>query len=74
MATSKAKDLAVLMEQAEQQGWQVTLTNGGHWKWVSPKGNVFFSSSTPSDRNAVNQVRRDLKRRGFLGINKKKGK
>ena len=74
MATSKAKDLAVLQEQAEQQGWKVTLTKGNHFKWVSPTGNVFFSSSTPSDINAVNQVRRDLKRRGFLVITKKKGK
>lgn len=71
MATSKAKDLAVLQGQAEQQGWVVTKTNGGHLKWVSPTGNVFFSSTTPSDTQAVNQVRRDLKRRGFLVITKK---
>jgi hypothetical protein len=74
MAGSTNKDMSVLMDQASKQGWVITPTSKGHYKWVSPLGSLFFSSSTPSDNQAVNQVRRDLKRRGFVIITNKKGR
>jgi hypothetical protein len=70
--TNKMKDLTVLIEQAKDQGWVITPTKNGHYKWVSPTGSLFFSSSTPSDGNAIHQVRRDLARRGCIIIAKKK--
>lgn len=71
MAGNKNKDMAVLMEQAEDQGWTIVPTQKGHFKWVAPTGAIVFTSSTPSDGNAVHQIRRDLVKRGFLAIEKK---
>ena len=70
--SNKLKDLHVLIEQAESQGWVISPTKNGHYKWVSPTGNLFFSSSTPSDSNAIHQIRRDLTRRGCIIIMRKK--
>jgi hypothetical protein len=72
MAGATNKDMAVLMRQAEEQGWAITITGKNHYKWVHPLHGLFFSSSTPSDNQAVNQVRRDLTRRGFIIIERKK--
>jgi hypothetical protein len=72
MAGATNKDMAVLMRQAERQGWEITLTGKNHYKWMHPLNGLFFSSSTPSDKQAVNQVRRDLTRRGFIIIERKK--
>jgi hypothetical protein len=72
MAGATNKDMAVLMRQAEEQGWDITLTGKNHYKWMHPLHGLFFSSSTPSDNQAVNQVRRDLTRRGFIIIERKK--
>ena len=75
MAGSTNKDMSVLMKQAEDQGWVITPTSKGHYKWLSPMGKFIFSSSTPSDGNAVHQIRRDLVKLGFIIVaHKKKGK
>jgi hypothetical protein len=72
--TGVPKDLGELMSQAKEQGWSVTKTNGGHFKWLSPLGAFFFSSQTPSDRRALQNVKKDLRINGFIEIVKKKGK
>jgi biotin operon repressor len=67
------KDLDKLIHQAKDQGWQIQIKRSGHYKWVSPSGRFVVSSSTPSDRRAVMNIVRDLKRYGFEVIKKKKG-
>lgn len=65
------KDIGNLIKQAERQGWEVTYTNGGHYKWVSPVGAFFYSASTPSDPRSIQHLKRDLRVNGFLQIEKK---
>lgn len=65
------KEIKQLIKEAEDQGWVVSLTNGDHFKWLSPRGGVFFSAQTPSDWRAVKNVERDLKNHGFIRIVKK---
>lgn len=69
------KDMQLLMKEAKDQGWFVELTRGGHYKWQSPSGNLVFSSQTPSDYRAVQNLKRDLRMYGFIELKvKKKGR
>jgi hypothetical protein len=68
-----SKELNHLIKEAECQGWSILKTAKGHYKWLSPIGNFFFSASTPSDHRALKNIKQDLARRGFIDI-KKKGK
>jgi hypothetical protein len=68
------KELQVLIKQARSQGWEVERTKGDHYKWLSPRGNFFFSASTPSDRRGLLNLKRDLRINGFITIERKKGK
>jgi hypothetical protein len=70
MATNK--EINTLIKQAEEQGWTVNLTGGGHYKWVSTLGAVVFTSQTPSDKRALANIKRDLRTRGFVELTKKK--
>jgi hypothetical protein len=65
------KDLDKLIHQAKDQGWQIQTKRSGHYKWISPSGRFVVSSSTPSDRRAVMNITRDLRRYGFQVIKKK---
>lgn len=70
------REIQELKRQAEAQGWVVLLTKSGHWKFLPPdrtKGMV-ICSSTPSDYHTLNLLRRDLKVRGFVEVQKRKGK
>lgn len=69
-----SKELTALIKEAKGQGWRVEFTKSCHLRWSSPTGGFFFSSSTPSDHRAVQNIRRDLRLNGFLEIKKKKGK
>lgn len=71
MSNGTPKDLRVLMEAAQSQGWNISKTNGGHFKWVSPLGRFFFSAQTPSDYRALKNIKRDLRLHGFIEIVKK---
>lgn len=66
------KELTKLITQATRQGWSVTLTNGGHYKWQAPNGKVFFSAKTPSDTRALKNIQRDLKSNGFILVKKER--
>jgi predicted RNA binding protein YcfA (HicA-like mRNA interferase family) len=68
------KDIAKLMKEAEKQGWTVSMTKGDHFKWMSPLGGLFYSSQTPTDHRAINNLKRDLRVNGFIELNRKKGK
>jgi len=66
------KDLSNLVRVASKQGWVITYTNGGHLRWVSPAGRTVFSSSTPSDRRSIKNIRKELRLRGFIELRTKK--
>lgn len=70
-ATSSNKEFRALIEQATKQGWEVTKTNGGHLRWLSPTGRVVFSSFSPGDRRAVKNTVSQLRLNGFITIEKK---
>jgi predicted RNA binding protein YcfA (HicA-like mRNA interferase family) len=65
------KEVLQLAKKATAQGWVVTRTKGGHYKWVNPLGQFFFSPSTPSDPRSVNNIKSDMKSLGFIEIAKK---
>jgi hypothetical protein len=67
----RSKDLQQLIKEAECQGWMVVPTSKGHYKWLSPLGDFFFSASTPSDHRVIKNIQRDLTRHGFIKIQKK---
>lgn len=71
---AKSKEVSLLIKEAECQGWQVHATRKGHYKWISPLGRFFFSSSTPSDHRALDNLKRDLRVNGFVFIERKKGR
>lgn len=54
-----------LIEAAEQQGWTVTATSGGHIKFLSSDGNIVFAAATPSDHRAWRNTRARLRRHGL---------
>lgn len=74
MNQASKKDLQLLVKQAEEQGFKVTLTNGGHYKWTAPSGVFFFSASSPSDARVLKNITRDLRINGFIQIKHKKGR
>lgn len=71
---SNVKELSKIAKQAEAQGWSITLTNGGHFKWTSPEGGFMYTSQTPSDVRAFHRIRSDLRRLGFIEIKTKKAR
>lgn len=62
-----SKDLNQLKTLAENQGWDVSLTSGGHLRWDPPdkRFRPVFSASTPSDYRALNNIKSRLKRAGL---------
>lgn len=67
---TNSKDVLKLIQKAEEQGWKVYYTNSGHLKWVSPSGQSVFTGSTPSDRRVLQNIKRDLKKYGFIELKK----
>ena len=67
------REVADLIKIVSKAGWSVTLTKGGHFKWVSPSGGFFYSAQTPSDHRAIKNIKRDIKNNG-LDLTEKKGK
>jgi hypothetical protein len=59
------KELQVIIKVARTYGWSIDLTKNNHYKWISPSGAFFYSSSTPSDRRALERLKQDLRRLGF---------
>jgi predicted RNA binding protein YcfA (HicA-like mRNA interferase family) len=62
---STPKELRVLIQEAEAQGWEVTRAKTNHFRWRSPQGDCVFSSSTPSDWRVVMKITKDLRKYGF---------
>ena len=71
---SMMKELRSLLELATQQGWRVEQRNSNHYKLVSPTGKVVFTSSTPSDHRALENIKRDLRVNGLVLVKKNRRK
>jgi hypothetical protein len=56
------KELRPLADKYKAKGWTLSLTHGGHIRWLGPRGQVVISSSTPSDWRATKQLAARLKR------------
>lgn len=56
-----------LARLAEEQGWDVSLTGGGHYKFLSPDPSVppIYTSSTPSDYRSLLNFKARLRRSGL---------
>lgn len=66
--TSNA-ELRDLIKLADQQGWIIEQTNGGHLKWIPPDPTMSFviTSATPSDGAfALKKIKNDLEKRGLI--------
>lgn len=74
MGLTTNKDVNELIKEAESQGWEVIPTKNCHLKWSGPDGQLFFSSSTPSDRRVVMNIKRDLRMNGFIEIKHKQSR
>jgi hypothetical protein len=56
-------DLMKLVRQYRKLGWSIEKTNSQHYKWVPPNGGeIFFTSSTPSDWRTMANVQGYIKR------------
>lgn len=66
-----SKELKVIIKQAEQQGWEITVSRSCHLKWRSPEGALVVSGLTPSDWRATNNIISRLKRAGFVPTKEK---
>lgn len=53
-----------LITKLEDQGWQASLTSGGHYRLAGPEGQLYFAPATPSDYRAIRNVVAELRRRG----------
>lgn len=67
---SSKRDVQQLVREAEQQGWVILRTKNNHLKWLSPLGGIVYSSSTPSDHRALENLRRDLRVYGLIAVTK----
>lgn len=56
------KDLSQIQRAAQNKGWRIVKTNGGHWKWIWRTGVSFFSASTPSDHRAIKNIESRIRR------------
>jgi hypothetical protein len=67
MKASKDSLFQHLKEVAIAHGWKVELNKNSHWCFTpsDPKIPKAYTSSTPGDKRAVLNLRRDLRQRGL---------
>lgn len=56
------KEVRNLIRLAIKKGYTVDVRANGHYKFTAPTGKFFFTSSTPSDRRALDNILADMKR------------
>lgn len=56
------RDLARLLRQAREHGWQVRPTRNGHWRLLHPAGGIVVASGTPGCPRALRNLAADLRR------------
>jgi hypothetical protein len=61
------KDMRPMAKIARRAGWTITMRHSGHLRWTRPDDRFATTGSTPSDRWAARNCRRDLRRMG-LGV------
>lgn len=55
-----------IRDAATAAGWTVATSGGNHLRWTPPDGGAcVFTSATPSDRRALQNMRRDFRRYGL---------
>ena len=60
---SAAHSMRGIMDLAENLGYSVEKTNGGHFRFTHPRASTpIFTSSTPSDRRAFMNMSKMLQR------------
>lgn len=62
MRCRKEEDLRKIAEKA---GWKFSKTNSGHWKGVSPTGEIVVFASTPGDKRSYLNTRSRMRRAGL---------
>ena len=61
------KAYANLLAIAGEANWTVEITGSGHVRWLHPDGKTqVFSSCTPGDHRAYQNVIRDLRHHGLI--------
>lgn len=68
MGLSPNKDIKELIQLAQEQGWTIVTSGGGHLAWTPPHDPTrkISTSSSPSDYQAINNIKRDLKAAGLI--------
>lgn len=56
------KEMRSLIRLAIKRGYHVEMRSNGHYKFTAPTGRFFFTSKTPSDRRALDNILADMKR------------
>lgn len=61
-------DIIKLARDAREQGWDVSRTNKGHWRFIPHDSSkpIVVASGTPSDWRSYANLMAQLKRSGFL--------
>lgn len=58
--------MRLLTTKLQRQGWSVSRTGKGHYRFASPDGQLVFTSGTSSDWRSIHNFRRDLRRAGAV--------
>lgn len=53
---------STVAEELRREGWMVTKTKGGHYRWAHPNGSIAFAASTPSDHRSWKNFLANLRR------------
>jgi hypothetical protein len=61
------KDVRHLLVQAERQGFEVRISNGGHVRIRAPSGALIFDTTTRLDPRGFRNFRARMRRAGFAG-------
>lgn len=61
------KDVRQLLMEAERQGFEVGISNGGHVRIRAPSGALIFETATRLDPRGFRCFRSRMRRAGFIG-------
>lgn len=60
------KELRPLVAAAVEQGWDVSISGGGHLRFKSPNGAIVFAPSTPrGGKRSIENTVAELRRKGL---------
>lgn len=60
------KELRPLVAAAVEQGWDVSISGGGHLRFKSPSGAIVFAPSTPrGGKRSIENTVAELRRKGL---------